>query len=166
MTRKETELLVKDLGCRLTCEVVCRCESDGESFDGTLTQINATKSGELIHLRASDPWKSGWKRIWDVKPYLRPMSSMTKRERKALQDTEKFWANENGVIYNDEIVLVGDYFDMDDDDCTEEHHTARVYMEDWCWLMDWLHSHHFDHRGLIEKGLALTAPKGMYNIKA
>lgn len=29
--------------------------------------------------------------------------------------------------------------------------------------IDWLNKHHFDYRGLIEKGLALEAPKGMYN---
>ena len=30
-------------------------------------------------------------------------------------------------------------------------------------LIDWLNAHHFDYRGLIEKGLALAAPEGMYN---
>jgi len=29
--------------------------------------------------------------------------------------------------------------------------------------VDWLNAHHFDYRGLISKGLALEAPKGMYN---
>ena len=29
--------------------------------------------------------------------------------------------------------------------------------------IDWLNAHHFDYRGLIEKGLALEAPEGMYN---
>ena len=28
--------------------------------------------------------------------------------------------------------------------------------------VDWLNAHHFDYRGLIEKGLALEAPEGMY----
>ena len=28
--------------------------------------------------------------------------------------------------------------------------------------VDWLNKHHFDYRGLIEKGLALEAPKDMY----
>ena len=28
---------------------------------------------------------------------------------------------------------------------------------------DWLNEHHFDYRGLIEKGLALEAPEWMYN---
>ena len=31
-------------------------------------------------------------------------------------------------------------------------------------IVDWLNSHHFDYRGLIEKGLALPAPEGMYNV--
>lgn len=29
-------------------------------------------------------------------------------------------------------------------------------------LVDWLNRHHFDYCGLIEKGLALEAPEGMY----
>lgn len=28
--------------------------------------------------------------------------------------------------------------------------------------VDWLNTHHFDYRGLIEKGLAIEAPEGMY----
>jgi len=35
---------------------------------------------------------------------------------------------------------------------------CEVYEE-----MDWLNEHHFDYRGLIEKGLAFEAPEGMYN---
>lgn len=31
-------------------------------------------------------------------------------------------------------------------------------------LYDWLNQHHFDYRGLIEKGLALEAPKDMYKL--
>ena len=31
--------------------------------------------------------------------------------------------------------------------------------------VDWLNAHHFDYRGLIEKGLSLEAPDGMYSDK-
>lgn len=31
--------------------------------------------------------------------------------------------------------------------------------------LDWLNAHHFDYRGLIEKGLALEALEDMYNLK-
>lgn len=31
--------------------------------------------------------------------------------------------------------------------------------------IDWLNAHGFDYRGLIEKGLAIEAPEGMYNSK-
>jgi len=33
------------------------------------------------------------------------------------------------------------------------------------YTVDWLNTNHFDYRGLIEKGLAIEAPEGMYNIK-
>jgi hypothetical protein len=35
--------------------------------------------------------------------------------------------------------------------------------EDSYILLDWLNKKMFDYRGLIEKGLAIEAPKGMYN---
>ena len=31
--------------------------------------------------------------------------------------------------------------------------------------IDWLNEHHFDYRYLINKGLAIEAPEGMYNLK-
>lgn len=31
--------------------------------------------------------------------------------------------------------------------------------------IDWLNAHHFDYRGLIEKGLAIEAPEDMYKEK-
>ena len=39
------------------------------------------------------------------------------------------------------------------------------YCFDTVKSIDWLNSHHFDYRGLIEKGLAIEAPSDMYNLK-
>ena len=40
----------------------------------------------------------------------------------------------------------------------------QYYSDDSCMCesTDWLNAHHFDYRNLIEKGLALEAPDGMY----
>lgn len=66
-----------------------------------------------------------------IKPYLRPMSSMTEKERKEyLQECDK------------------DNLDV----LTTPHHYG----------IDWLNAHHFDYRGLINKGLALEAPDDIY----
>lgn len=42
----------------------------------------------------------------------------------------------------------------------DELNSARMgnYGED----VDWLNAHHFDYRGLIEKGLAIEAPEDVY----
>ena len=67
-------------------------------------------------------------------PYLRPLSSMTEEERK-----------EYFLTWKDEPLLRQVKIPVTETD-------------------DWLEAHHFDYRGLIEKGLALEAPEGMYNV--
>ena len=69
-------------------------------------------------------------------PYLRPMSSMTDEE------------------YNDLCVHCSWVWHNDSEDLTKIRGDYKCY--------DWLNSHHFDYRGLIEKGLALEAKEGMY----
>ena len=72
-----------------------------------------------------------------VKPYLRPRSSMTEEEVK------EFAALENINVFGGDIKIIGVKLSID--------------------AIDWLNTHHFDYRGLIERGLALEAPEGMYN---
>jgi hypothetical protein len=45
---------------------------------------------------------------------------------------------------------------------SEKESIMFVYVEDFPAVIDWLNAHHFDYRDLIEKGLALEAPEGMY----
>lgn len=74
--------------------------------------------------------------IEEARLYLRPMLSMTEEEVKELVSLGKtsFCTLEPGVF-------------------REISNPEQI---------DWLNKHHFDYRGLIEKGLALEAPKGMY----
>jgi len=77
----------------------------------------------------------------EYKPYLRPMSDMTEKEMSELRQ----WGSL--CMYNDNTVQdIGVYGAI---------HSIPV--------IDWLNAHHFDYRGLIEMGLALPAPEGMYN---
>ena len=66
-------------------------------------------------------------------PYLRSMSSMTEEESK-------------------EFALLQTDFYVD----------GFLYPIAATGMIDWLNAHHFDYRGLIEKGLAIEAPEGMY----
>ena len=69
----------------------------------------------------------------EIKPYLRPMSSMTEEECKELGEISATIENIGEVIPN-----VPYYIEV-------------VRPEQ----IDWLNVHHFDYRGLIEKGLAI-----------
>ena len=83
--------------------------------------------------------------IEDIKPYLRPMSSMTDEEKREIYN----WLAENDV----------DWFDFNKLRLDE-----ILISFDSSWLLiNWLLEHHFDFMGLIAKGLALEAPKEMYN---
>lgn len=79
------------------------------------------------------------------KPYLRPMSTMTGDEMREIEQM-----NNNSIQHID---TVGVRFQAFYDTCYNEMYD----------LFDYLNAHHFDYRGLIEKGLALVAPDGMYD---
>jgi hypothetical protein len=80
----------------------------------------------------------------NFKPYLRSLSSMTEEERSELR-----------IIWHEDFV-------GDSSLSAENLGIAAIYP---CYpkTTDFYLSHHFDYRGLIEKGLALEAPDGMYN---
>ena len=82
----------------------------------------------------------------EIKPFLRPMSSMTEEENKQRKELGiLLWSDSNGKRGFDGF--------------------GNISGEDILKAIDWLNAHHFDYRGLIEKGLALEAPKDMYNIE-
>ena len=81
--------------------------------------------------------------IEDIKPYLRPMSSMTKEEEDEFEE-----------------LFIG-YSISRDRNCV--YHSNRGDLN--LGIIDWLNANHFDYRGLIPMGLALEAKEGMYNIK-
>lgn len=69
-----------------------------------------------------------------IKPYLRSMSSMTGVE------VLEYISLKESIVASDDITYSFETYES----------------------IDWLNTHHFDYRGLIEKGLALEAKEGMY----
>ena len=136
MTQEEKKLLAKDLAGRLPYGV-----------NGLIT-IHITMSEDITPNRVIDGklydrfvnlQESWYHNIPSIRPYLRPMSSMTEEEKENLQSLHDIISNEN----------YGDGYSPSAWDAITE-------WEDYC------NSRHLDYRGLIGKGLALEAPKGMY----
>ena len=131
MTQEEKQLLLKDLSARLPYKPMVHAEWDYEEPSGKVYHKEADRILEINDFYA----------IWDVRPYLRPMSSMTEEEEQYILHT---WGEDH---FNNGIDLMYDNYMMLG--CAPD-------------FVDWLNGHHFDYRGLIEKGLALEAPDGMY----
>jgi hypothetical protein len=129
MTTEEKQLLLKDLCARIPYHTLVQLNPG--AYNKPETCLLTGVHGEKVHLNVdSDPF-----RVNNIKPYLRPMSSMTKEE------SDEFEKITNALL---------------------EHGDSEEICDT---VIDWLNEHHFDHRHLIEKGLALEAPEGMYKEK-
>ena len=74
--------------------------------------------------------------LTDYRPYLRPMSSMTEEEKVEYYNTMDKETQRNYPNSCD--------------------FSESVYYSNTIKTFDWLNAHHFDYRGLIEKGLAIA----------
>jgi hypothetical protein len=136
MTQEEKQLLVKALCGYFPYDVCVHIRyKTGEPCYGKLTQRDIQ-------------WFIDSK-IENIKPYLRPMSSMTEKEYETFPIPYSFdsFSTWNNTIVSK--VIEGTQILIGIDEITE--------------ITDWLNSHHFDYRGMIEKGFALLASEGMYN---
>ena len=89
-----------------------------------------------VNVKADDDILQHRLKHLDFKPYLRPMSSLTEEEKEYIK---RRFCYENWTDFND-------FFN---------HY--KIDVEDSYIFIDWLNAHHFDYRGLIEKGLAIDA---------
>ena len=122
MTQEEKSLLLQDLSARLPYGV--KIELTWWVMDEG-TCINTTLEPDHIEQLLNDEYGDT-----EIKPYLRPMSSMTKEEAKEIYL----------LLFKVERIGIPDI-------CKEQNAISLLY--------DWLNTHHFDYRGLIPKGLAI-----------
>ena len=143
MKQEDRQLLLIDLCARLPYDIVVHCTDRDTDYKCLLTT-------DILH-----EIQNGHE-YYDYKPYLRPMSSMTEDERCKARD--KFFADSDNYNIDDIGEILADTYQP----------YASVYTLSFLRLtgyIDWLNAHHFDYRGLIEKGLALEAPKRMYKFE-
>ena len=150
MTNEEKQLLIKDLCERLLHGVKVSItahnldyEKDfGKTIIADLMGIHTAKDDEgtthTCFITCYDEYKTQGNDIETIKPYLRPLSSMTEEEILEF------------IRIGDSILRIG-----------EKKLICILSLKQ----MDWLNAHHFDYRELIEKGLALEAPEGMHKTK-
>lgn len=151
MTQKEKQLLLKDISARLPYKVKCSITKKGvvrelkPMDNGINIPVNQVCDITLKKTLNTDIINDFDNDNIVLKPYLRPMDSMTEGEIKELS-----------IILNYEFYVDDDFALVAEDD------RHRIRLELCEGYIDWLNTHHFDFRGLIEKGLALEAPNNMY----
>lgn len=129
MKDKEKQLLIKGI-----CEMLpYRVRGKFPFSPDTVEIIGHTipYDGEVFY--RTDGNYVDWEKVEKLKPYLRPVSSMTEEEREELGELLK------GYLYRG---------------VPTEEFVSR--------MEEFYNSHHLDFRGLIPMGLALEAPEDMY----
>ena len=148
MTQEDKQLLLTDLCARLAYGVLCE---DMEGKMRPLFGITPTQHF-IVTLDNATDGTNGLKfcTIDCVKPYLRPMSSMTKEETKELfkEIGFEFTCNTCGIPahYNYEFAK-------------QIKGIPTIANVEFIKVIDWLNKKMFDYRGLIEKGLAIAVTK-------
>jgi len=148
MTQQDKELLLRDLSARLPYGVMVSVqggEFDSYKYPYQLTAVS--KFGLDSFCKVYHPIYTPFgvvPNVEDIKPYLRPMSSMTEEEFEKLKEY-------SGLVY-DQLDLAsfqdGAYKCLD-------FYLNEVPADVVILVFDWLNAHHFDYRGLIERGLAI-----------
>jgi hypothetical protein len=159
MKKEDKDLLVRDLCARLPYGVKILHEGWNYEWDDELSTVERVVGidDKFVYTKVIDTHNGEEYRddkhtisLFDDKIFLRPMSSMTEKEKKELKD-----------LLDAELVSCSDFGYLEGGTLVE--YISSIPYSLCIYVIDWLNAHHFDYRGLIEKGLALPAPEGMYN---
>ena len=134
MNQEDKELLLQDLCTRLPYNLYIRVEEFNVPKNEAITEGfvgNYLKDNRCNDYDADDILNELADDCISIKPYLRPMSSMTEEE-------DEEYRNIDNRSYS----------------CPIEY--AHIPASD---RIDWLNKHHFDYRGLIPMDLAIAVTK-------
>ena len=155
MTEEDKQLLLKDLCARLPygikAQVKYPINANGE-YIITTKEITSVNCGlDIVQAENIDIIVGYY--IFEVKPYLFPLSSMTEEQKRELLELTGYEARceESGGFdsWGFYVNIVGEYKYEDNQE------SIILYPDDIG--IDWCNKNHFDYRGLIPKGLAIDA---------
>lgn len=130
MTQEHKELLLKDLCERLPYGVKISVNNNIESLQGINVLDNVVEYGSFLSSN-----------IEEVKPYLFPLSSMTKEQLFEVQE----------IMGKNEIKIEEGFLHI-----VDSNRNTIAYLEILA-LLEWFYKNHFDIYGLISMGLAIDA---------
>jgi hypothetical protein len=136
LSKEERDLLLKDLCAMLPYDLQVNVEGDNEPY--VLLSVHPNKDIALIGINMGGVYATSKVKIDTIKPYHRPMSSMTEEEKEEL----------NCLCYHNIGVQ----------DNMLQGYLCGSEIND---VIDWLISHHFDYhtddegKTMIENGLAI-----------
>lgn len=158
MIQEDKDLLLKDLCARLPygvkVEIIAHNPAYDEDFGKIVIaeicgfQMAKDDDGNQFPcvITCYDNYRTQGNAIETIRIYLRPMSSMTEEEKKELHKE----------LDKDTDLFVEAVTRSKNGDDSMRGKVITHYGAEWC------DKNHFDYRGLIEKGLALEAPEGLY----
>jgi hypothetical protein len=139
LNEQEETLVLNDICARLIHGVkIAKVDIMTEEAQGAYEAISVNKDRKTVAFDTPDCVIHCYRNMEMVKPYLRSMSSMTEEERKELKELHFYYTDAH--VINDE----------------DKDFKPIIVDEVHCsCIIDWLNAHHFDYRGLIERGLAI-----------
>ena len=137
MTLEDKELLIKDLCARLPYNVICQVEYKGNGkYKSKVMLLSGIFTDEAYFTTKGGSIYSN-----EYKPYLFPLSSMTKEQ---LFEVQK-------ILGKNEIEIEDGFLRIID----AERNTL-TYLEILA-VLEWFYKNHFDVNNLISMGLAIDA---------
>lgn len=143
MTREQKDLLLQDLCARLPYGIKFLRESWNYEWDQELSVIEVLedidKDGYINRTKVYN--------VEDIKPYLFPLSSMTDKQGKEIQEIVGNSDNACIIRKTDGLKLWLNFIDTD----------PTIGLDTIFEVQDYLNKNHFDYRELIPMGLAIDA---------
>ena len=141
MTQENKELLLKDICARLPYNVICQVEfKENGKYNSKVMLLSGIFTDEAYFTTEGGS-------IYEYKPYLFPLSSITDKQAKEIQ--EIVGNPDNACIIRKTDGLELWLYSIDTD--------PTIWVDTIFEVQDYLNKNHFDYRGLIEKGLAIDA---------